>query len=283
MEQQLFDIVNEQTILQPPQCTLLVQVGSNFLNYAVVHNNTRQVLCLRYRNFISAEATPNKLELIEHIQQDEFLQQSFRQVVLVYSTPESIMVPEALYNIGHTKTMLDVVYGNLQKGAILSEKVQGWHMYNVYRVPPHFQTALQVQYPQAKCWHHHSLLLQQWDKADAERTDKIAVTFNHNSMQVVVFKNKQLQLVQQYAYSHAEDVAYYLLQCFHTHQLSPAENKLMVDGLIEADSNMYRELDKYFANIHLQQTVADIHLPLPALQYPQHYFSPLLKMMVCVL
>jgi len=57
---------------------------------------------------------------------------------------------------------------------------------------------------------------------------------------------------------------------------------LELSGLIEKQSELYNELQKYFLNISFDHMEDSIKITDELREYPLHYFSSLLKMAICV-
>ena len=114
-----------------------------------------------------------------------------------------------------------------------------------------------------------------------EPVSYLSVLFYPNAILVSAVKDKQLHLLQSYAYEAAEDVGYYLLNICRQLQLSPENTTVLLSGMIEVSSVLYTEIFKYFGQVKLDSW-SDA-AAIPALEeYPAHFFSPLLKLATCV-
>lgn len=90
-----------------------------------------------------------------------------------------------------------------------------------------------------------------------------------------------MQLVQSYAYQAAEDVSYYLLNICKQLELEPATVTVKLAGMVDVSSAMYTEMLKYF--LHVEPDALPMDSITPSLEeYPAHFFSPILKLAVCV-
>ncbi|HTF29858.1 MAG TPA: hypothetical protein VK625_13485, partial [Flavitalea sp.] len=77
-------------------------------------------------------------------------------------------------------------------------------------------------------------------------------------------------------------VSYYLLSLLDAHDLNHEDVVLKISGLIDEDSILYAELLKYFQHLMWDSLPAAID-PLGILkEFPGHYFSPLVRMTLCV-
>jgi len=278
-----FDIVPETRdteVLQNSQ--LLIEVGEKLFSYVVYHKEQRRFLALRQYNL---DYTPGKnlLEsLLEIISGDELLQTHFREAFIIYNYSDSNLLPSKFFHIELNQPVTELVYGNARKGLMLSEKVNGWDMYNVYRVPREIHALLQRRFAAGNYWHYHTLLLSDGDVSATPDSQVIKMVMGTDQFLVAVFKDKQIQLLQSYTYQTPDDVSYYLLAICNRFQISQDKVVLVVSGLLDEQSRLYQELLKYFLQVQWDRLPDNVQLDAAFSQFPSHYFSPLLKMALCV-
>jgi hypothetical protein len=139
----------------------------------------------------------------------------------------------------------------------------------------------QRRFSNGKHWHYYSLWMECWQKQTLPAGESISVVFYPSRVLVAVTNNKQLQLLQSFSYQAAEDVSYHLLNVCNQLSLSAATVPVLLAGMIDASSTVYTEIQKYFN--HADLDVFPAAAATPALQeYPSHFFSPLLKLAICV-
>lgn len=282
MHATVFEWNNWSTELDSTQHRLVMEIGKHFINYVIIDKDNN-IKALKYQQTTTPSGKEWYDAIIDGLQAEKWIHQSFQQAVVIYSLAEQILIPETYFNIDHNRSMLDAIHGDLHKGVTLSEKVHGWDAYNVYRIPTELHQYLQQQFDKIQSWHNFTLTLQYCDKMDSHRNDKMVVTFYQHTLMLAVIKNSQLKLVQTMGYQTAEDAAFYLLQACQTYDLPPATSLIILDGMIEEDSTVYRELHKYFGQLVWNQLPVGIQLPEIVGAYPEQFFSPLLKMTLCVL
>jgi hypothetical protein len=98
----------------------------------------------------------------------------------------------------------------------------------------------------------------------------------------MVFRSGQLQLIQHFAYQDSKDVLYNLLNCCHQLQMNREVLVLELSGMVEKKSALYDDLELYFLNIRFDSMEDSIKMTDELIQYPNHFFSSLLKMTICV-
>jgi hypothetical protein len=126
-------------------------------------------------------------------------------------------------------------------------------------------------------------MILRWTKQTDISEDTFArVIFYNDKFIAAIFIHGALQLLQTFSYQTPEDTAYYLLLICKQFDIAPDKMVLNISGLIDEKSALYSELVKYFEEVHYEG-VPDTYGTNGILnEYPAHYFSPLLKMSLCV-
>lgn len=264
------------------QSRLLMEISAHGISYLVLHTVRQEVLDAKYYNLPGQEGKNLSERLRSVIDADDLLHNQFKQFVVLYNFPESLLVPEPVFNLENNRDLIELTYGTAAKGLILSEKVPSHPAHAVYRIPADVHTYYQQKFSAGKYWHLYSLWLASLQRFLPEASKHRAhVLFYPDKMVVAVYKNDQLQLVQTFIYQVAEDVVYHLLNVCRQLEISPEEILLQVSGYVQQDSPVYTEIMKYF----LQCRLDEVPEPIDAAAFnslPAHYFSPLLKMALCV-
>lgn len=261
---------------------LLVEISEKLFGYLVYNKEHNSLLGLRqYHLDVSAER-PTIQALNEIFANDGLLQQSWKKPVVIYNFPDSSLLPDKFFDITINKSIAELVFGNAFRGLILSEKIPAWDVYNVYRIQREIHGAMQTKFSGGTYWHYYSILLSTIDKQKEASTSFLKCIFYPEKFIVALVTEGQLQLLQTYDYETPEDVSYHLLKICRQFSITQENLKLDVSGLIEQQSVLFSELLKYFQYLecdHLPESLQNKGL-LESL--PEHYFSPLLKMAICV-
>lgn len=263
------------------QCRLVIEMSQHYFHYIVVRKDGT-VVVLKFYQFTS-KSTAETMELLEKIlQHDTILKESMEESVIVYNWPENCLVPEKYFHVDLIAELLTLIHGDLNRGVVFSEKVSGWDMYNVFRVPTEMHDLFQRSMAAGKFRHHHSLWLECQQKAINHIRDRVYVIFHPNEILVTVIEAQRLQLVQRLEYQTAEDVAYYLLNICERFHISPKDTAVQLSGMIDLKSAMYEELLKYFDIIETATVTSGVDFTMDFTAFPEHFFSPILNMAVCV-
>jgi hypothetical protein len=150
-------------------------------------------------------------------------------------------------------------------------------MVNLYAIPQTIYSLLE-RLPSKKIYNAFTPALKIYNGFVAE--DQICVHFSINSFRVIVKKTQKVQLAQNYFYKSPLDVVYYLLKICYEFGLKQKELYLVLSGLVEADSALYKELHSYFENLHFAHAPL---IDLPSDKHPHHFFTSLYNLAACEL
>jgi hypothetical protein len=172
------------------------------------------------------------------------------------------------------------VYGSADHHFLFDEKIRDNELYNVYSVSKDLHSLCREKFKGSQYWHLYTmLLLWPFERVLGSVT---RVIFYNDKFIGAFFRNGKLQLLQTFSYQTPEDAAYYLLLICKQFDIQPQEMVLNISGLIDTQSALYSELLKYFVNVNYEE-VPDSYGTNGLLdEFPSHYFSPLLKMSLCV-
>jgi hypothetical protein len=280
-----FDIHIEDPLAEDPaQCRLLIEVGSCSLIFVLL--NVRGMRPVVIRVFQWPQLRTDEPEtLLRSILEDDPVLNRFQagEIFLVYNFPESNLVPEKFFSADMTRPVTDLIYGNLSQDLVLDEKVPWFEFHNVYRVPARVHFLMQEKFPEARYWHFYSLQLKCFKMFTVKEDPAFMKAFFYpDKMVVMICKSGQLQLIQHFSYQDSKDVVYHLLNCARQLNLGRDELILEISGMIEKKSALYDDLELYFLNIRFDGMEDSIKLTDELMQYPNHFFSSLLKMTICV-
>jgi hypothetical protein len=278
-----FDIVpemRESDELRNSQ--LLIEVGEKMFSFVIYNKEQRRFLGLRQYNL---DYTPGKTmleNLLEIVTNDEWLQSQYKEAFIIYNYTDSNFLPEKVFHIELNQPVTEILYGNAKKGLLLSEKVIGYKMYNIYRVPREIHALLQRKFSSGNYWHYYTLMLYDQQAQPSAGEQVIKMVMRADQFLVAVYNGEKIQLIQSYSYQTPDDVSYYLLGICNKFHISQDKVTLIVSGLLDEQSRLYQELLKYFLQVQWDRMPDTIKLDQVFEAFPTHYFSPLLKMALCV-
>jgi hypothetical protein len=263
----VFEILPASFIAE--NCILLCEVGNEGFSFCIKEEETESFLGLGIYHCDKKKPSagfPIALQIIFH--QKEFFSKKFKKVCIVYSFPESVLIPFSLYSAEKKSTLMNMMFGDLHANeTIFIDIIGNESMYNCYRVPAALYEVMKEQFPQSVSMHQYSALL----KNAATATDQLSVIFYTEKVIVCLVKDGKCQLVNSFNYHTPEDVSYILLNILHQFNLENVP--LKISGLLEEKSALYKEIYKYFQDIELEAFREGYQYSDEIRQFPAHYFS----------
>lgn len=263
----VFEILSPD--VDPAHSTLLCEVNNEGFAFAVKHDARNSFDALGIYHYDTTKPSvglPISLKIIFH--QKEIFSHAYHKVKIVYSLPQSVLVPAPLYRAGEESEVMNMLYGDLQDShMILTDNLPSLSYYNCYRIPDALHEVVQSRFPQASCMHQHTLLL----KKAAEGADRLQVIFYSRKIVVCLVQEGRVALVNSYPYQSPEDVSYILLNICK--QSAAGHLPVFAEGLIEQHSALYKEVYNYFSVVEMAPWPDGYHFFDEITHYPSHYFS----------
>jgi hypothetical protein len=256
------------------QQLLLIRIGERHFSYAVTDTENKALQQLTWYSTDDA----NDLELQEIFLKHPELRESYHKIIIGFDHPTSVLIPYAAYKQIGAKPVLESMFGVNGTNAIINEPVPAWQLYNVYAIPAHVQDWVSRHYPAALRQHNYSIGIKQLNTSDYDGNAMLDLRLNDFTL--ILNKANKLLLAQTFPYASPADVLYYLLKSCKEFSLAQEAVRLDISGLIEKESNLYRELVHYFLHVQFREPAWSI----PAAEdqeYPAHFFTSLNDLVLC--
>jgi len=247
---------------------LLCEWGENFCITTLYQPETKTLHELKYFTF----------ELLTDGVTNEIL--AFREfatngkIYICSSFPQALLIPKKLYK--ENVDLLSPIYGLNYKEAH-SEFIGEWQLYNNYGLPTSLYKRLQESFQNIEFIHSYTASLKAYNDVEAE--NQVSIHFSPKNFSVIVKKNGQFLLAQMYFYSTHLDVIYYLLKIFQESGLDNNSSQIILSGLVDVDSTMYKEILSYFSNVDFHAVSSILLENNP---HPSHFFTSVSNLAACV-
>lgn len=264
----------------PAQYTLLVQAAPASVQVLAITHDHQPLLYTMFE-FIGDE-TDHPQAFKDWLYEHASWLQKWGRVIVLHQCEQATMVPAPVFNVDNSKELLDLQFGDLFRGTLLTEQVGDRQDYLIYRIPSDLYQTWMIAHPGVQHRHLFSNWITWLDRLPKDPDGQAFLLFETSRVMMAIRREDWL-LVQQYEYESPEDVLYFLLSAMKSFDLSPETVKLSLDGFIETESSLYTALYKYFRHLDLAGLPAGIDISTDQLQgLPVHYFTPLIQMAQCV-
>ena len=264
--------------VDPAVSRILIEAGPKGFSFVISGEDRcfNTVVSYSFPAGIDAEGIAENLKDI--IGKEDLLRSAFMKANLVWSFPESILVPHEYFRDELRTDMLDLVYGDLVPSRVQQDFAYRLNGHNVYRVPETILSGLPPHILSMVQTHQFTLLPELLEKTG----NSLLAVFYQNTVSLTLGRDGKLLFSGDFTFHDPEEAAYHVLNVLGNFGLPPDETTILLSGMIDADSNLYTALFKYFLNLKW--------LPLPEgasctediRQYPAHFFSHLFAEALCV-
>jgi len=259
---------------------LLVQAGKQGISFIQLDSDTNTFISLQVYHFAMHLTESNIAgEINSILSAEDLLQQHFKKIFVTWCFEENILVPNEYFNSSDAAAMIELVYGDASQATVQNEMVLARDLHTVYRIPAAVKNIFNHWFPFCIQSHQSSLLI----NFDRGNKNLCYCNFYPNTLTVLLRINGQLQLIQNFDFGTPEDAVYHLLNVCRNFAADPTQTALTVSGMIDADSNLYNELYKYFLDIQFAGLPDNFNYAGEISHYPKHYFSHLFATASCVL
>lgn len=260
----------------PQPTTLLLTVGEHHFCFGLVDEMKKELYAYGYYELL----LPDAAGLENFLESHPILTAGYTHRLLAIDAVESMPVPMEFFREEEMPRQLNTVYGPGGSSYILADPLPAMNLVQVCRLSQTMLQTVQRHLGQPTGRQMQIILLDKWPK---EKDCAVRLEFRGKEFRVMAVRNSALQLIQSYQYSTPADVLYIVLKIFRELDISREEGSLILAGFIEKDSAVYRELYKYFIRLEFETLPEGFKTAAALQQYPDHYFSTLLKLAECEL
>lgn len=254
---------------EPENCSLICEVSNEGFSYCVKDEEAGNFLGLAVYHFDSTKPAvgfPISLQVLFH--QNEIFSGKFKKVCIVFSFPQSVLIPFSLYGHGKNNTLMNMMFGDREGNEIiLSDVISHQSLYNNYRLPAATVEMIKNKFPNASMVHQYSLIL----KKPLDGNDRLSIIFYTRKVVVHLVTEGKHQLINSFHFSDEKDISYILLNICKQFEIKNIH--LVLSGLIEEHSALYNEIYKYFDDIEFQGFRENYQYSEGITSFPSHYFS----------
>jgi hypothetical protein len=260
----VFDIAGEAGKTDAVLC----EWGETYCCLAAYDKDAGSLHSLRYYT-LGTTASPDEQDTI--LADLHRLGASDTPLVLCAAFPEAVLVPKKLYTGG--AAFLQAVHDTTEQP--FADQIGQWQVVNSYAVPAAIRQAVSARFSSVSYYHALTPALKVYN--GFAEPDQVDIHFSPAQFRLVVKRGGQLVLAQIYRYNAPLDVVYYLLKIFAELRLPQEEAVVIVSGLVEESSGLYRELHQFVPNLRFA-AASTISLQSDE---PAHFFTSLSNLAAC--
>ncbi|MDE1192626.1 MAG: DUF3822 family protein [Arachidicoccus sp.] len=252
---------------------LHIEVGRKFLALTAFDEKGKASRNFELYDFNEEDDFENILSEIER--QSVFLKQQYKEVKIIWENADAQYIPAAFFN----DELKNVYYEIIEKKINPQEKkyIRNNDFVIAYTADKKQYELLHKRFSQAKDSHKYFEIVDKVSLPENTFSVNILAIFYQKHFVIAAYKNNVLQFINSVQFSSGTDVAYYLLNAVKQLGTSISDTLISLSGLIDGDSSLFNEINKYVTNIDVDTTPKATFLKENFSEYPSHFFVPFFK------
>jgi len=260
------------TLINIKDSRLSIQFNLDGFSFCITNNTTKEVVYFSEYLFEEKQITPeNLLQKIEEIfKTDEYLQKDFSSVLVIHQNSLFTIVPNIYFSENKLSEYLNFNIKTLATDFIAFDDIKVINAKNVYIPYVNINNYLFHNFGDFEYKHHLTVFIETILAISNSDEKKVYVNVSKNSIDIVVIKDKQLELSNSFNFQTKEDFIYHILFTFEQLKLDVEEVKLYFTGAIELESEIYTITYQYIRNIFFLESNNSIFSKLDASKHSNY-------------
>ncbi len=231
---------------------LSIQLSLDGYSFCVFNKIQNEIGVFAVYEFENNVISPYKhLELIEQLYKKEILLQvKYDSVSVSHFNNLVTQVPQSFFDKNNLENYLQHTVKVLENDFISYDEVLNSEIVNVYIPFVNINNFLLDQYGSFIYKHSTTILIEKllnnYKNLDG---DYCFVNVSKNNLEIIILKNKKLELFNSFSFTTKEDFIYHILFVAEQLNLNPEGFNLVLLGDIEKESELYTILYQYIRNI----------------------------------
>lgn len=266
MVQKIFGIYNNTDTV----CQFYIEVGEDHIACWCVDGNN----VLRTFEFFTFPSDEDDFaETFRQVKLNSaIISGEYERSYVIWENENCICIPNNFFSPLSVSQYLTNALGNTIHSIPMHYEIDGTVL--AYKVQNDHFRVMNENLPHAKQLHKYCALVSSVKNTSETSNNFIKTIFYQNHFVLMAVENGQLKLIRRFNYKTSEDVVYHVLNSAAQLNMNVEETEVIVSGLIDLQSVLYRELYKYIHHLKVD-SIADASLD--AAEYPAHYLIPFYK------
>lgn len=246
-------VLQNNNITEKKYQKLSVKIALDSLSFCCFDTLNNTVLHLKeicFSDFPNPASPEDCLDKV--FQENEILQNSFDEIIVLHDNNLSALVPKALFDENALGTYLQYNTKVFETDFFTFDEIPNYDINNVYIPYVNINNFLIDKIGVFDYKHSNSVLISRiLDSSKNIDAIQVFAHFRKKHFELIVVQNQKLLLFNSFEYKTAEDFLYYLLFTAEQLHLNPEHFRLKLLGDCNKESELYRLAYKYVRNIAL--------------------------------
>ncbi|MBI9041351.1 DUF3822 family protein [Lutibacter sp.] len=253
---------------------LSIQLSLDGFSFCIYNMHSKDILHFEYLQFIDEhEISPYKhLEFVEQLYEtNTILKHKYTSVSVTHFNNLVTQVPKPIFDKNNLSNYLKYSIKVLENDFITYDELKNSDIVNVYIPFVNVNNFLFDIYGSFIFKHASTVLIESLLNEFKNNVEQHCfVNITQHTFEIVVLKNKKLDLYNIFNFKTKEDFIYYILFIAEQLNLNPEEFQLILMGDIEKESELYKIAYQYVRNVSFYNNLSYNNI-LEGISSHQHY------------
>jgi hypothetical protein len=223
-------------------------------------------------------------DLTDHFLQfaDEFslTRSTFKTIYVNWLNSNFTLIPAAYYETGKAKELLDFNVGVKENETVLVNDLKD-NIKLIFSIPTELKQAIDKTFPHHQLKHFGSSSVNLFFSHFQLKNSDVFLNIHEKQVELLVKKEKALQLYNIFNCKSDEDILYYLMFSVEQFKLDPASLRLCISGNRETSDELFTAIKKYIRHLNFANSDKIIKRKEELENIPNHFYFSLLNRVLC--
>ncbi|WP_321322059.1 DUF3822 family protein [Labilibaculum sp.] len=262
--------------------TLSIQVSLDGFSFSILNGNKE---CIALNQFIPFKTNNENNPInsfIEIVRNHELLNLSFKDVSLLWISDKVLLIPSEFFSEDFAFESFQLSHPLEKNECLKWNELPELKSWIVFSFPNSIKEFIQSHFKKSKLYHHcFPFYKEALNQNIAENHPQVFLNIQNYFFHVIIPDRNGKHFINTFSYSASSDLAYYILNIFKQQKLNNERSRLIIDGLVQEDSNVILLLKKYLGQVEVKILPSEfrINKSIPHKEYNQ--FINLLNLSRC--
>ncbi|MBQ1719959.1 MAG: DUF3822 family protein [Bacteroidales bacterium] len=252
--------------------SLSILISQDGLSYSIYDIDDKKVQAL-----VSMQIEVNKADEIRKFIEDEGLKDAqFENINVVYATRNVTIVPDAIFDENSAESIYALNRKISPDDEIRYSRLPKSQTVIVFAIEKETSSLLDELFTRYNLYPQSYPLIEtgltKTKISEKPNRQRMLVQVFENFFEILVIDKGQIVNYNTYSYKSANDILYFIVNCFEQLGLSPEECEVAFSGFIEQDSLTVIHLKKFIRTVYFESINRDYKYFFRFQEFSPHYF-----------
>ena len=232
---------------------LSIQVSLNGLSFCILNRTSNEIEYLNRLDFDSKLVPFDLLNRLKtELSVNTVFTDAFKEVLVVHQNELSTLIPSVLYNENYKADYLKFNSKILKTDFLATDDLSINNSVNIYVPYVNINNYIFDTFGSFTYKHSSTILIDAiLQNNNSTNEEQVFINVNSNTIDVLVYNNKTIQLINIFEYYTKNDFIYYILFVFEQLQLNTETTQVALSGKISEGDDLFTILYTYVRHVHL--------------------------------